>query len=408
MDELFVGIDVGSRSNAVHIMLPSGDKHSSFSVGNTIGGAKEISKKVVSALTETKLSAVTIGVEATGVYGEPLMCFLKEDFALNQFETMLHILNPKQVKKFKGSYSELPKNDPTDAFIIADSLRFGRISSTVFTDDYRYKALQTLTRMRFHIVENLTREKQRFANYLFLKCSGLAQEKVFSNTCGVTSLALIEEFETLDEIANMSNSDLVSFICEKGKNHFENPEEVAKAVQSAVKGSYQLPNTVNNSVNQALAISISSMRNFEKQIKNLNKEIEKQLKNIPNTLTSVRGIGLVTAAGIIAEIGDINRFSKGQSSLAKYAGLAWKQHQSGNFEGQNTRLINSGNRYLKYYLLEAAFALVRCDAEYKRFYDLKYKEVNKYQHKRALALTARKLVRLVFVLLKDNRLYIAA
>jgi hypothetical protein len=48
---------------------------------------------------------------------------------------------------------------------------------------------------------------------------------------------------------------------------------------------------------------------------------------------------------------------------------------------------------------------VRCDTEYKRFYDRKYKEVNKYQHKRALALTARKFVRLVFTLLKDNRIY---
>ena len=51
-------------------------------------------------------------------------------------------------------------------------------------------------------------------------------------------------------------------------------------------------------------------------------------------------------------------------------------------------------------------SLARCDAEYMRFYDLKYKEVNQFNHKRALALTARKFVRLVFRLLKDNRLYI--
>lgn len=76
------------------------------------------------------------------------------------------------------------------------------------------------------------------------------------------------------------------------------------------------------------------------------------------------------------------------------------------FEAQNTRLIKSGNRFLKYYLGEAALSLVKCDTEYKNFYHLKYKEVNKYQHKRALALTARKFVRLIFRLLKDNRLYI--
>ena len=58
-----------------------------------------------------------------------------------------------------------------------------------------------------------------------------------------------------------------------------------------------------------------------------------------------------------------------------------------------------------YYLLEAANSVRRCDSEFRRYYDLKYKEVNRHQHKRALALTARKLVRLVFRLLKDNRLY---
>ena len=71
-------------------------------------------------------------------------------------------------------------------------------------------------------------------------------------------------------------------------------------------------------------------------------------------------------------------------------------------------MIKSGNRFLKYYLCEAAMSLVCCDAEYRRYYDLKYKEVNKFKHKRALALTARKFVRLVFRLLKDNRLYIPA
>ncbi|WP_242957116.1 transposase, partial [Flavonifractor sp. An82] len=123
------------------------------------------------------------------------------------------------------------------------------------------------------------------------------------------------------------------------------------------------------------------------------------------TLTSIPGIGKVYSAGIIAEIGNIHRFDS-QASVAKFAGLVWTQHQSGEFEAEHSRMIKSGNRYLRYYLLEAANSVRRCDSEFRRYYDLKYHEVNKYQHKRALALTARKLVRLVFRLLKDNRLYI--
>ena len=408
VNQLFVGIDVGSRDNAVHIMLPDGEKHSSFSVQNNLGGSQTISKNVVSAMTAKGLTSLEIGIEATGVYGNGLMCFLHADDAIGRFEKRLYILNPKQVEKFKQAYSDLPKNDPVDAFVIADTLRFGRIKTNPYQDDYRYKSLQTLTRARFHAVQNLTREKQRFMNYLFMKCSGLAQENVFSNNYGTAALAVFEEFESPDEIAEMDVEQLASFIAEKGKNRSPRPDEIAKAVQAAARGSYRLPKTVNDSVNQVLSVSISSMRAMQAQIKVLEKEIERQFQTIPNTLTSVPGIGPVFSAGIIAEVGDINRFQKGQSGLAKYAGLVWKENKSGMFEGQNTRMIKSGNRFLKYYLCEAANSLVHCDTEYRRFYNLKYREVNKYQHKRALALTARKLVRLVFRLLKDNRLYKSA
>ena len=149
------------------------------------------------------------------------------------------------------------------------------------------------------------------------------------------------------------------------------------------------------------------MKALESQIKAFDKAIQAQMMLLPNVLTSIPGIGPVYSAGIIAEIGDINRFES-QAKLAKYAGLAWKQHQSGGFKSETTRLIPSGNRFLKYYLCEATLSLVRCDKEYNDFYHRKYIEVNRYQHKRALVLTARKFVRLVFRLLKDNRLYIAA
>jgi transposase len=389
-------------------MMPDGSKHSSFGVQNNLGGAKTISKRVASALTDTNLSAVVIGMEATSVYGDSLLYFLREDGALARFERRLHVLNPKQVSKFKKALPELPKNDPVDAFVIADNLRFGRITKPVWQGDYRIEALQKLTRARFYAVQNLTREKQRFMNNLFLKCSGLAQEKVFSDNYGVAALALFEEFEYPDDLAEMDIDALAAFIAEKGKNRSPRPDEIAKAVQAAAKGSYRLPKTVNDSVNQVLSISISSMRAMQAQIKALDKEIERQLENIPNTLISIPGVGKVFSAGIIAEVGDINRFEKGQSALAKYAGLAWKGHKSGTFESENTHLIQSGNRFLKYYLCEAAFSLVRCDTEYRRFYDLKYREVNKFRHRRALVLTARKFVRLVFRLLKDNRLYIPA
>ena len=404
MNPLYVGIDVSSKINVVYLMLPNGDKHSSFSVANSQDGSAQLVKRILSALTSHSLDTVMIGMEATSVYGDNLVYFLREDATLLPFNRKIFVLNPKQVNKFKEAYNDLPKNDSVDSFVIADCLRFGRINKEVYIGDYRYKALQNLTRARYFAVCNLVKEKQRFMNVLFKKYSTMTQEKVFSDTFSTTALAVYDEFESAEALADMDLHELTAFIMEKGKNRFPDPDSVAKAIQKAARSSYRLPKTVNDSVNQVLSISITSIKALESQIKEFDKTIAAQMELLPDVLTSIPGIGPVYAAGIMAEIGDINRFEN-HAQLAKYAGLAWTQYQSGGFEAQTTRLIRSGNRFLKYYLCEAAFSLVRCDKEYSDFYHLKYKEVNRYQHKRALALTARKLVRLVFALLKDNRLY---
>ena len=405
MNPLYVGIDVSSKSNVAYLMKPNGDKFSVFPITNSLHGSQQLVKRIVSAMDMLQLNDLLIGLEATSVYGDNLVYFLREDGHLAKFNKKIFVLNPKQVSKFKEAYSDLPKDDYTDAFIIADCLRFGRINKEVYMGDYRYDALRKLTRARFYAVQNLTKEKQRFLTLLFTKYSSFTQTKVFSDTFSTTALAVYEEFESADQLAYMDLQELTEFIREKGKNRFPDPDAVAHAIQKAARSSYRLPKTVNDSVNQVLSISISSMKALETQIKAFDKAIAEQMELIPNTLTSIKGVGPVYSAGIIAEIGDINRFSN-HAALAKYAGLSWNRKQSGAFEAQNRHLIKSGNRYLKYYLCEAAFSLVRCDAEYSRFYHLKYKEVNKYQHKRALALTARKFVRLVFRLLKDNQLYI--
>ena len=406
MDQLFVGIDVGSRGNVAYIMRPDGELFSTFAIGNTLGGYRDVSKRIVAAMDKLGLDIVQIGMEATSIYGDGLVHAIREDGSLGRFQRKIHVLNPKQVSKFKEAYNDLPKTDWVDAFVIADALRFGRIKNEVYCDDYRYEALKTLTRARFYAVQNLAREKQRFGNLLFKKCSGLAQSSDLKYTASST-FALMENFETVDDLANAELEDISAFLRSAGRGRFANPDETSKIIQAAAKGSYRLPKTVNDSVNQAMSVSIAGIRALQRQIKELEAAIQKQFEIIPNTIISVPGIGKVYSAGIIAEIGDIHRFQS-QASVAKYAGLVWNKHQSGIFDAEDTRLIKSGNRFLRYYLLEAANSVRGCDSEFQRYYNLKYKEVRHHQHKRALALTARKLVRLLFRLMKDNRLYIPA
>ena len=113
MNPLYVGIDVSSKSNVVYFMLPDGSKHSNFSVANSHTGSSQLVKRILSAMPSCSLDSVLIGLEATSVYGDNLVYFLREDAVLSRF-------NSKQVSKFKEAYNDLPKNDFIDSFVIAD------------------------------------------------------------------------------------------------------------------------------------------------------------------------------------------------------------------------------------------------------------------------------------------------
>lgn len=101
----------------------------------------------------------------------------------------------------------------------------------------------------------------------------------------------------------------------------------------------------------------------------------------------------------------VERFDYNEAKVAKFAGLKWRKTQSADFQADETRLTHTGNRYLRYYLCEAANQVRMRDPEYAAYDDRKYHEARKHQHKRAIVLTARKLVRLVVQLLTTHQPY---
>ena len=211
---------------------------------------------------------------------------------------------------------------------------------------------------------------------------------------------------TMDQLAELSLEEFANLIQKLGKYRFKNPEGIAKAISKAIRSSYRLGKVHQDSVDIVLGVLAKEIRSLEKLIKDLDKAIDDLVVVLPEyqCLTSIPGIGKVYAAGLIAEIGQIERFED-QTKLAKYAGLSWKVKQSGNYQSQNTPLTKQGNRYFRYYLVEAANSVKNYLPEYKAFYQSKCKEVPKHQHKRALVLTARKFTRLVDTLLRNHQLY---
>jgi len=401
---LFVGIDVSSKDNVVCCLTNDEEKRPlcRFTVLNNRPGILDLQQRISQLVQKYNFDQVRFGLEHTGCYSTHAAMYLQRHLDFGCPDVKVYMFNPSLIKEFKKAhYLDAPKNDRMDAWFIASKLRAGHLPHP-FTWSEPLMALQRLTRARFHLMQDLTRESNFLMTNLYLKCSDYTL--VFKNKLSATSLAVMEDFESVEALAEVSLDGLVEFLVQHGKNRFDDPQTVAKELKKAARSSYRLPKAMADSVNLAMASSIRVIRTIQEQLKSLKKAIEDHLKTIPQTLDSVPGIGPVFASGILAEIGDINQFDS-HKQLAKFAGLAWTERQSGKFTANHTRLIRSGNRFLRYYLIEAANSVRVHDPVFAEYYAKKKAEPKQFANKRALALTARKLVRLVFYLLKTNQLY---
>ncbi|MGB3242824.1 MAG: IS110 family transposase [Candidatus Omnitrophota bacterium] len=403
MNILSIGIDVSSVDLVVCFLDNHGERLGKVQTfQNSLPDAENFEKLILETAQKIKADQILIGTESTSVYDLHIADFLASSILLKPLNTSVFRFNAKIIKNFKKAYLEENKTDPGDAFIIADRLRF-RKPQHPYTAHLPHLPLQRLTRYRVHIVDSIREETQYFLMHLFLKYNRFSNMEIFSNIMGHTSIALINDF-TCEELASMSLEEITNFIVKESKQRCEDPKSIATALKQALRESYRLRPTMAKSVDLVLCGIVQTIRALKASLKQLNKAINAELKAFPNTLTSVQGIGPVFAAGIFAEIGDASRFAS-DSQLAKFAGLTWKITQSGKFKAEETRLTGKGNQYLRYYLGEAANSLRVHNDDFKTYYRKKYDEVPKHRHKRALVLTARKLVRLVFALLTKKQLY---
>ena len=413
MSTLFVGIDVSSKSNVVYAMDFDENKYISSSFSNNQPGADKLAEMISECMKKhSDLNTIIVALESTSVYSIHIANFLSTCEVLMPYKPYVYCLNPKMTANYRKTYVGMDKTDPMDAFLIADFARVGRTKKCEPWRGGQYLALKRLTRHRLHLAECITREKTYMVSNLYLKFSELqlleGDEQPFSNIYGTTASAVLTEFMSLQEIIDSPEEDLLKFLAQKSRNRIADISKTSDLLRKAARDSYRLDKCMYEPLNVSLASSFNCIQTYQKEIKLIDQAIEKCINGMnPNAFTvlkSIPGIGPVWAAGILSEIGDITAFHS-SDALAKYAGLTWLKNDSGDFVSEDNHVSKAGNTYLRYYLGEAANSVRKHIPEYGEFYDKKYAEVMKHQHKRALALTSRKFVRLVFGLLVKNQLY---
>jgi len=383
---LYVGIDIASEKHDCCIMAQSKAVLDEFTFPNNAQGFSLLAKRIASFDDSGK---VRIGLEATGIYGEDLSAFLRQ----KGFE--LCTFNPLIVKKRQSATTlRKTKTDKTDAKFLA-SLAAREDFQPDPPISYHNSELKSLSRARFHFVQKRSAEKNRAKGLiasLFPEFTAL-----FSDMFGSAACAVLEKFPSAKDIAGCSTARLAKLLsaASRGRLGLARAEELRSAAKASI-GVYSAAKALE------LQLLLEEISLKTAHIKRLEAEIQKELDRSGSTITSIPGIGPVLGAAILGEVGNIRRFSTA-AKLTAYAGLEPSIYESGKFAASSGTMVKRGSPYLRYALIMAARCASHHDSVFGAYMQKKLAEGKHYSV--AAAHVAKKLIRVLFSILKNNSSY---
>ena len=384
----YLGIDIAKVNHVASLISEDGSilvKAIKFT--NSIEGLQ----KLLDSISNFDTSQIYCAMEATGTYWLSLFSALT-DKGFN-----VSVFNPYQIKSFRGAYNNRKqKNDVIDSILIANFLSFNGTKQTPLPND-DLLALKNLTRYRSNLVDNICKAKTQVTGILdkvFPEYSDL-----FSDTFSEASKQILLNCPTPNEVVNFNTRKLANLLKKASRGHHSTDK--VREVKSLAKNSFGIKFT-----GDACSFEIKQLVNQIIFLENQAHELEVKIKDIysklDNHLQSIPGIGKVTAPTILAEIGDINNFSS-PSKLTAFAGLDPSENQSGNKKSSNEKTSKRGSPYLRHALYTAAMVAANNDPIMHDYY-IKKRAEGKH-HYVALTGVERKLLGIIFHVLKENRDY---
>lgn len=387
----FLGIDIAKTNHVASLINNNGDVViRAIKFTNSNEGFNKLLNTIQSKLGD--LSNIEVAMEATGHYWLSLYSALTD----NNFNVSVY--NPYQIKSYRGAYNNRKqKNDIIDSIIIADYLRVFGSKESKFPEE-KLLSLKQLTRFRANIVANVSSLKVQVIGLLDKVFP--EYKKLFCDTFGNTSKQLLLNCPTPDDIINISTTKLANLLSKNSKGRFN--KDTALHIKEVAKSSFGIKFTTD-----ACSFEIKQLINqivfLESQIDAVSKEIKELYNKLDSHLLSVPGIGDNLAPIILAEIGDINNFDK-PSKLIAFAGTDPSENQSGNKLSSNDKTSKRGSPYLRHAIYTASLVAISNEPELRAYYDKKISEGK--HHFVALAGISRKLLTIIYYILKEDRDYI--
>ncbi|HEX3046069.1 MAG TPA: IS110 family transposase [Bacillota bacterium] len=392
---ILIGLDAAKRSHWAQSIHYNGILiGKAFNIKNNREGLESLLVKIELIKQQTGCRRVIVGIESTGHYWKALAWFLMQ----NGIAVVL--VNPHHVKKSKELDDNAPsKSDPKDAKIIAGLVKDGRFME-VYIPQGVYGELRMLSNLHAQLTAKLHSVKCIITAILDEYFPEF--ETVFKSFYGKTALYILGHCPFPEELKCLGIDGITAEIKKAVKRGVGRKR--AESLYQVACDTIGLP--TNDSAKLKLWLYLDEFNNLTGQIETVEQKMKKQLTEtgISEYILSIKGIGIVIAAGILGEIGDPSRFANWKQ-IRKLAGFNLVEDSSGERKGKH-KISKRGRSLLRSYLYQAAVIMGGKNPEFKKLYwYLITRKENPLKKKQALVALSIKLIRIMKTLINRKEKY---
>lgn len=390
---MIVTADIGKRTHYGYLRAPDGTDVQPFDFSNDREGFSKFWNKIKQFSVHLGLRHIVVGFESSGPYAEPLFHFLRSK------PVSLVQINPLHTKRIKELTGNSPnKTDKKDPRVIADVIGLGH-ALTLIVPEGAAASLRRLTHARERCLKKSTAAKNQLQDLIFTIFPEFLD--IMKGTSSKTATYLINRYPTPEKLRKLSLPSLTTQLRKVSRGRIG--ETRAKRLLEAARGSIGIQQGKEAIVLEIvhLADEIETQSQFASQLEG---QMEHYLKQIPysDNILSIKGIGVVTAAGLIGEVGDFRKF-KTIAEVTKLAGLDLFEISSGRHKGQR-RISKRGRPLMRKLLFFAAINTVKTNGiMHARYQQMIGRGMVKMK---ALTAISRSLLAIIFAIVRDNSFYI--
>ena len=388
---LVIGIDVGSETHFARAFNYRGFEYSKkpFKFSNDEAGFETFKTWILDFKEKHEKDKVVPGMEPTGHYWFNLGKFLQD----NDMKPVL--VNPHHVKKSKElDDNSQTKNDRKDPKVIAGLVKEGRYMIPYLPDGV-YADLRTASNMRFQLQAELTRIQNRINRWFSIYFP--EYKTVYGKPDAISGMMVLKQAPLPEDIL-MLGVDGINKIWRDAKLRAVGKKRAQTLVSAAEHSVGSKEGAISARLEIRMLLEDYESRNA--RLQEVMKLIEELVKQIPmaEKLLEIKGVGIKTVSGFLAEVGDISRFSN-PKELQKLAGLALVENSSGKHKGETT-ISRRGRKRLRYLLFEVAMSLVGKNSEFARLHSYyTTRKLNPLKKMQSLMVIACKVIRVFYAIL---------